>query len=178
LFSRELFVDMYRHMEWADATVWNAVPADSPPDVRLRQLLSHVHVVQRAFLQIWTGKRLEDAFRSAEDFSTLSDLREWARPYYAEAHAFVAQCGPDALAREHVIPWGAELARAYNREPGPTTLGDTCFQVVSHTTYHRGQVNVRLRELGVVPPLVDYIAWLWLGRPVAEWRSERLGEEP
>jgi uncharacterized damage-inducible protein DinB len=38
-----------------------------------------------------------------------------------------------------------------------------------HSTYHRGQVNARLRELGIEPPLTDYIAWIWFGRPEAEW---------
>jgi len=48
-------------------------------------------------------------------------------------------------------------------------LAKTAFQVTGHSTCHRGQVNTRLRELGAYPPLVDYIAWLWLGRPAADW---------
>ena len=38
-----------------------------------------------------------------------------------------------------------------------------------HSTYHRGQVNVRLRELGGEPQLVDFIAWVWEGKPRAVW---------
>jgi hypothetical protein len=30
----------------------------------------------------------------------------------------------------------------------------------------------RLRELEVEPPLTDYIAWVWTGRPEADWGSE------
>jgi uncharacterized damage-inducible protein DinB len=33
----------------------------------------------------------------------------------------------------------------------------------------RAQVNTRLRELGATPPLVDFIAWAWFGKPAAEW---------
>jgi uncharacterized damage-inducible protein DinB len=43
------------------------------------------------------------------------------------------------------------------------------FQVTSHSTHHRGQVNARLRALGGEPPLVDYIAWVWFGKPAADW---------
>ena len=67
------------------------------------------------------------------------------------------------------LPWAAGLTKRFGREPAPATLAETAFQVASHSTYHRGQVNTRLRELGAEPPLVDYIAWLWLGRPAAEW---------
>ena len=36
-----------------------------------------------------------------------------------------------------------------------------------------GQINARLREIGGEPPLVDYIAWIWLGRPTVNWPSIR-----
>jgi uncharacterized damage-inducible protein DinB len=39
----------------------------------------------------------------------------------------------------------------------------------SHSTYHRGQVNSILRQLGAEPPLTDFIAYLWLGRPDPDW---------
>jgi hypothetical protein len=29
-------------------------------------------------------------------------------------------------------------------------------------------VNARLRELGAEPPLTDFIAWIWFGKPQAE----------
>jgi uncharacterized damage-inducible protein DinB len=38
-----------------------------------------------------------------------------------------------------------------------------------HSAHHRGQINVHLRELGIAPPLVDFIIWVCLGKPPAEW---------
>ena len=35
--------------------------------------------------------------------------------------------------------------------------------------YHRGQNATRLRELGGEPPLTDFVAWLWKGRPDGKW---------
>jgi uncharacterized damage-inducible protein DinB len=43
------------------------------------------------------------------------------------------------------------------------------MQVVLHSTHHRGQIVARVRELGGNPPLVDYIGWIWLGKPAAAW---------
>jgi uncharacterized damage-inducible protein DinB len=60
-------------------------------------------------------------------------------------------------------------AKRFGRDPAAVTLAKTAFQVTGHSTCHRGQVNRRLRELGADPPLADYIAWLWIGRPAAEW---------
>ena len=58
------------------------------------------------------------------------------------------------------------------REISATSQGETMLQVVSHGTHHRGQISTRLRELGVEPPLVDFIAWCWFGKPEADWPAE------
>ena len=63
------------------------------------------------------------------------------------------------------------VAEMLGHAPEVTTIGDTALQVALHGTYHRGQINARLREIGGEPPLVDYIAWIWLGRPAAAWPS-------
>jgi uncharacterized damage-inducible protein DinB len=160
-----------QHMEWADARVWAAVPDSPADDPRLAQWLVHIHVVQHAFLAVWTGADLRDAFREPGDFSSLTEVRHWAQPYYAEVDRFLQTVSEERLGEPVTMPWAAMLAETLGREPGLTTLGDTCFQVTSHSTYHRGQVNARLRELGAEPPLVDYIAWVWFGKPAAEWRT-------
>jgi uncharacterized damage-inducible protein DinB len=41
-----------------------------------------------------------------------------------------------------------------------------------HSSYHRGQVAQRLRELGEEPPLSDFIAWIWMDRPGADWGGD------
>ena len=171
MFSPTLISELYRHMAWADATVWNAIPRDGAPDERLRVWLVHIHVVQRAFLHVWTRRPIPDALRSPEEFATLGEVRSWAHPYYRDVSAFVETVTSERLAEPVALPWAAQLTEHLGQEPAASTLGDTCFQVTSHSTYHRGQVNARLREIGVEPPLVDYIAWVWLGKPEAEWNT-------
>jgi uncharacterized damage-inducible protein DinB len=171
MFSREALIELLRHMEWADARVWAAVPDVSPADKRLAELLVHTHVVQRAFLMVWTGGDVRDAFRNPEDFPALADLRTWAATYYPAVNAFVSELPDDRFSAPLMMPWAGQVAQQLGRPIGPTNIGETCFQVISHSTYHRGQVNVRLRELGQEPPLVDYIAWLWFGRPAPEWKA-------
>lgn len=156
-------------MEWADARIWRVVPVSGAPDPRLRELLAHVHMVQRAFLTAWRGENLSPVLRRADDFATLDELRAWARHWYGEARAFLAGLSDEQLAQPMEMPWTAQVAEHLGRTPGPTTFGETCLQVANHSTHHRGQVNVRLRAMGLEPPLVDYIAWLWFDRPDPEW---------
>jgi uncharacterized damage-inducible protein DinB len=160
---------LFGHMEWADSTVWRTALTVNCMDEELRRLLLHVHVVQRAFLHIWTGRPVTEAFRTAEDFASLAALRDWAMTYYGQAHAFLATVDEAHLSNRVELPWSGQLTAHLGRVPEATSLADTLFQVTSHSTYHRGQINTRLRLLAVEPPLVDYIAWAWFGRPPAAW---------
>jgi uncharacterized damage-inducible protein DinB len=168
---RDVLRDLVRHMEWADARVWHATPATEPDDARLKLLLGHIHVVQRAFLTIWTRGDVGLVLQKGEQLASLAEIRQWAQPYYGEAHAFLDSVSDAELAEIVEMPWAQQIADYLGHRPGPTTVAETMFQVTSHSTYHRGQVNTRLRELNVTPPLVDYIAWLWGNRPAAEWRT-------
>jgi uncharacterized damage-inducible protein DinB len=165
MFSVAVIRDLFRHMEWADADVWKAVLACEPArsDETLRALLLHLHVVQRAFLDVWTGRPLE--FPQPSAFPDITQLQAWAAPFHAEAAAFLDGLNDEALAQPKTLPWVAEFEKAVNRTFSTPTLAETMFQITSHTTYHRGQVNLRLRAVGGEPPLVDYIAWIWFGRP-------------
>jgi uncharacterized damage-inducible protein DinB len=165
IFSKDAIGDLFHHMEWADEEVWRAVlPCDGAcADATIQGLLLHLHVVQRAFLAVWTGRTL--TFPDPAEFGSIADLHAWTATYYAEARAFIAAVDHDALSRLVVMPWASELAKELGRQPESPTLAETMFQVTSHSTYHRGQVNSRLRAVGGQPPLVDYIAWIWYGRP-------------
>ncbi|HWW59814.1 MAG TPA: damage-inducible protein DinB, partial [Thermoanaerobaculia bacterium] len=78
--------DLFRHMEWADAKVWSAVPADLM-DERLRTVLHHYHLTQRAFLTVWRNGPMQ--FVKLDTFPTNAALAQWARDYHAEVKPFV-----------------------------------------------------------------------------------------
>jgi len=164
----ESLAELYRHMEWADASVWTSVLASEVAgrDARLRECLYHIHMVQRAFLRVWRGEPRETEYPTFDDARS---LMQWGRSYYGEALAHVGALGEEELANPMPVPWASMVLKRTGREPETTTLGETALQVALHTQYHRGQANSRLREAGGEPPLVDYIVWVWLGRPPADW---------
>ena len=163
----EPFRELYDHMEWADAKVWRAVLTcpGAEGDAALRDRLVHIHTVQRAFLSIWRGEAPD--FR--ESFDSLRDVAQWGREYYGHVRPYLPTVENAALDRTVIMPWAERLSEVFGRKPDSTTLGDTMLQVPMHSVYHRGQVNMRLRELGGEPPLVDFIAWIWSGKPAADW---------
>ena len=145
--------DLLAHMEWADATVW-AAARPLIGDEKLYKTLQHYHATQHAFLMLWRSEPVD--FSSVPD-----DVEQWARDYYVKLAAFVKSLDPASLDRVVPIPWATQYAAG----AAEVSVGDMILQVASHSTHHRGQACTRIRELGGVPPLVDYIAWLWLARP-------------
>src|SRR5262245_21767317 len=155
-------------MEWADATVWRAVidssAASSDPIIKAR--LHHSHLVQHAFLNAWW--KAPHSSNAGSDLK-LTELTKWGREYHAHANEYLTSLTESSLDHELVVPWASSMASQLGRAPGTPTIGETILQVAAHSTYHRGQINTRLREVGAEPPLTDYIAWIWFGRPAPEW---------
>lgn len=155
-------------MEWADAEVWSSILASSKAvtDNKLQEYLYHLHVVQRTFFLLWRGESLEGL---GPKFDDAQSLMNWGRSYYGEANEYLSGLNEGDLNQPIVLPWSSMIEKRLGRAPESTTKGETALQVAMHSTYHRGQVNARLRELGGEPPLVDYIVWLWHGRPAPKW---------
>lgn len=170
MFTLPALRDLYEHMEWAEAAVW-AVALESDAAVHDRELierLHHIHSTQRVFLDVWNGQPVGKYYNL--QFGSLRELYAWMQPFYDLVRQLLADLNEARLPEPLPVPWARLFNEQLGREAAVTSLGETLFQVTSHSTYHRAQVNTRLRTLGVEPPLVDYIAWLWRDRPAPNWR--------
>jgi uncharacterized damage-inducible protein DinB len=157
---------LFQHAEWADALVWNAALEVGAEDPELKNRLYHVHVVQWSYLAIWQEKAI--APPAPDAFSSLAAVRDWARGFYRELWPYLAELSPDITGGQVRLPWADRLVARFGTAR-PATWAETALQVNLHSTYHRGQVNTRLRALGAEPPLTDFIAWIWMGRPAPAW---------
>ena len=160
--------DLLRQLEWADALIWRAIlssPAANEDPI-LHDRLYHIHVTQHAFLQLWRGVTGEIPPAGTLDTASLA---LWAKGFHVEARpdkldldgATLVRPVPDSLLRKAEARLGIGATTP--------TICDTVLQVVTHSTYHRGQINARLRELGCEPPLTEYFVWVWRGKPAPDW---------
>lgn len=169
--DRAEFGDLLTHMEWADAQTWRSVRdlLNAQTDDRLKWLLHHIHLVQSVYLQAWRGEPF--VVTELKDYADLTAIDQWARPFYAKAMAF-ANTVDDARFKEPIeFPWSDLIVQEFG-VVRPATLGESAWQVISHTTYHRGQIANRVREIGGEPPLVDFLVWVWGGKPAPEWDAK------
>ena len=102
-------------------------------------------------------------------FGDLAEVHTWAREYYRDLWAFAEKLDAHTLAGRVEFPWAGELVKWFG-EARPATVQETVIQVSMHTAHHRGQLCTLIRELGGEPPLVDFIGWVWMGKPRAVWQ--------
>ena len=169
MFSLALFDEMYPHMHWADADVWKVVLAhsDAEADKKLKATLYHSHLTQLAFFKIWTAAPMQ--FPAESDFVNLQALCKWAFETAEKQDRYLQHLNQEDLDEPLHIPWQDRFAQRIGRKPANGTLGDALLQVPMHSQHHRGQVCSNLRGLGAEPPLVDFIVWIWSGRPAVSW---------
>lgn len=160
--------EMARHTAWADASVLAAVIGrpEAERDEELLGKLRHQHLVQRAFLDFWRGATIDPDLTRSLDVHALAAFAKAVHEDTARFHESVVEADLDRIVE---LPSKQLIAERLGFEPGDPTLEQTFLQVSSHSSYHRGQVCTRLRQLGIDPPMTDYIVWLWSHEPDASW---------
>jgi uncharacterized damage-inducible protein DinB len=155
--------ELYAHQEWADAQHWRAFEAHpgALDDQAIRNRLHHIHLVQHGFAWV-TGAR-DGAFpmKNPENFPSAAELKKYAREGTTLLNERLMQTSEKRMEEIIEIPWF--------RPPAKISVRQALTQAAMHSHYHRGQNATRLRELGGVPPLTDFIVWLKDGKPAANW---------
>lgn len=155
--------ELYAHQAWADAEHWRAFKAHPAAlaDKAIRERLLHIHLVQHAFLWVTSPKRSEFLFKKLEDFPSMADLKKYAQQGLEEMSALLKRTDQDRMEELIDVPWFKPALKISVRH--------ALTQAAMHSHYHRGQNATRLRELGGVPPMTDFIVWLRNGQPAAQW---------
>jgi uncharacterized damage-inducible protein DinB len=153
--------ELMGHAAWADAVfihAWGKSPARDHEQVRRR--VDHLVGVQAAFLSLFRG---DPPGGPPDGPPPLFDaLKARVRTTHADLQTYVHSLGAEALSRNLRIPW-------FPDPPCVITVADALVQVAMHTQHHRGQCMTRLKDFGGEPKNVDWIIWLWKGKPVARW---------
>ena len=155
--------ELFAHQEWADAEHWRAFEAHAEAlnDKAIRERVFHIHLVQHAFLWMTGSQATPFALKKIEDFPAMTDLKLYGRQGNAELLESSKSLSVERLEGTITIPWF--------KPPLTISRRHALTQAAMHSHYHRGQNATRLRELGGVPPMTDFIVWLRDGKPGARW---------
>ena len=154
---RRTLIDLTRHCIWADDRLWRAVLDHSGArlDAAILERFHHIHLVQYVFVSIVRDEAVDP--EKGRDLG-IEELREWGLASAITLHELARLIPDDELEVHFEVPW-------FRDPPIEISRGEAILQACMHSAHHRGQNAARLRELGGEPPILDYIYWIWKGRP-------------
>ena len=152
---------LFAFNEWANERMLSSVSSLSPEELR-RELggsfgslwgtLVHIVGVEWLYPQRWRGTS-PSALPKPDGFVDLAALRAFWREVRAEQLRFL-----DGLEEER-LQQAVEYV-SLNQGKYAYPLVDQMRHLVNHSTYHRGQVTLQLRQLGKKPTSTDYLLYL------------------
>ena len=163
-------LDLVAYTEWATAQVTAALRLVPDADRRRRDdsafgslhgTFAHLIAAEWVWLERWKGTSSAAPPEWVRE-SGFDGLVEHLRLIEQERARLLRAL--DAEARSRPMSY-----RTFAGQEQSNPIGDLVRHVVNHGTYHRGQISMRIRQLGHTPPGTDYIVWLRL--PAAERAS-------
>ncbi|HUB77732.1 MAG TPA: DinB family protein [Bryobacteraceae bacterium] len=153
--NTDLLRDMARHQAWADAAHWKALHENGTllEDADIRKKLNHIVSALRMLTLLAKG--------GTPDFSGMKEIEAAGELETALAAAnanLIAAIDSVDLEKMISLPRGPQ-------GPWEAPAGVLLLQAITHSQHHRGQNASRMRQLGVTPPMTDFIVWYALGRP-------------
>jgi len=152
----QLLKDLARYQRWADEEHWKVFHHNPAlmNDEEIRKRLNHMIMGSGALCGVARGEGPPQpgTFKEHDSADAIENAMRQAADILDEALA------SSDLEKIIAVPRGP-------KGPFNASAGALLLQVLLHSQQHRAQNASRMRELGVNPPMTDYIFWYALGMP-------------
>jgi uncharacterized damage-inducible protein DinB len=116
----------------------------------VRGTLFHIMTTEQMWLDRWMG--VATAAAGESDFDGIIALRDRWASMEEKQHVWFE--GLPASALEQPIRYTSNMGEAFE-----VPLGKLVHHMVNHSTYHRGQLAILLRQVGAKPAATDMLVW-------------------
>jgi uncharacterized damage-inducible protein DinB len=148
--SKKILASLFAQKAWANRELFDVVASVSPAEhaVPLHtaiRLLNHIYVVDRIFRAHLLGEPHGYTATNTTDTPELGELHFAVIETDNWFENYVAKLGQDQLGESLVF-------RFTDGDSGTMTREEMLFHVLTHGSYHRGNVGQILKDISVAPP--------------------------
>lgn len=140
---------LFKYNNWATKATIQSINEISSPSERIISLISHILAAQ----QIWFSRIIGEK-------STLSPWEVYTIEECLKISEIVNERYTNFL--EHASDEGLEKIIHYSNTRGErfeNSIKDILTHVINHSTYHRAQIALLVKEAGSSPAVTDYIVY-------------------
>jgi uncharacterized damage-inducible protein DinB len=141
---------LLHHAVWADDKLLSALRALPNPPANAAREFAHILATADVWLSRMEGRAASIAIWPTLDIAGLETLARDVRTSYDAFFGRLAEADLDRKA-SYVNSAGQHFE---------TPIGEILLHVALHAQYHRGKVNLMLRQAGEEPVPTDYIAFV------------------
>jgi uncharacterized damage-inducible protein DinB len=145
----ETFRRLIEHAAWADRLLLDALLALDPPPPRAWREYAHVLGAESVWLDRLLGRPQRIAVWPE---LTLGEGRALAESLRGEYAAYARAL--DAATLDSLVAYTNSAGQEFE-----TAVADILLQVATHGQYHRGKINLLLRQAEHAPAPTDYISF-------------------
>ena len=154
--SSEYFTKLFDHMEWADKRALASLREMTNPPPTAVELMGHVLGAERVWFSRIQGKASPIAVWPKLTLDEVENVLKGNVDSYREILSALTSAG-----LQQPITYKTSAGDQFT-----STVEDILTQVVTHGSYHRGQIAAQVRAAGGTPNATDYIAYI-RGSPAA-----------
>lgn len=147
---KKYFLDLFEYNNWAnDKLILKLV--DVNDDIKIHEalkILSHIISAQDTWLERVKGKQSYNIF--LWDEYSIQEIEVLSLKSYKNWNKFISKLNEAEF----------DLLCNYKNSKGiqsAKTYMDILQHVVNHSSYHRGQINLHFRTIGIEPVNIDFI---------------------
>ena len=141
----DVFARLFAYNDQSNRRYIDAVRGLDPIPERAASIFSHVLNAHR----IWNARIAGETPTGSWDVQPAETWEDLNRLSHERTRQILATDSLDRLADY----------RDLKGNPHRNTVRDILLQVVTHSSYHRGQVAMLIGSAGATPPVTDYIAF-------------------
>jgi len=140
------FINLFQYNDWANEQIFSALASIQSPPEKILELLSHTILSQ----ETWLG-RVRDSYDNVFwKLLPLEELRQRSNKSTNDWLGLLNNPVENDLEKEY----------QYRNTKGieaVSKLKDIITHLINHSTYHRAQINLLLRQNSLEPVQTDYI---------------------
>ena len=157
---RKKLIELCHYNWWANTQILNALENLSDHEFEadlggsfasISQTMNHILWVEWLYLRRWQGLSTEDLFPPFSLKQRAAIRQSWAELKQEQEQYFQAL---DERTLDGIIQYFDSKKQQITIQ-----LWQAIFQAINHSTFHRGQVISKFRQLGKTPPSTDFIGY-------------------
>jgi len=138
------------HLAWADDTVLTALAGATPMPADAAREFAHVLGSEEAWLARLEQRTPRERIWPELNMSELQQLASDVQRGYSDHLNTMTEAD-----LHRIVTYQNSIGISFE-----TTVRDILHHVFLHAQYHRGKVNLLLRQAGITPAPVDYIGFI------------------